>query len=412
LSLKVEWEYCPDLLTCLEDVPIDEVARFVGGYVQKSLLKSERKYELVDHLGNVRVVIANQRIPIDTNGDSLVDYYKPLVKSIHDYYPFGWEKQLTTVEPYPFTYQGQLFDRDLGWQYYRYRNYDPMVARFWQVEPLIDEYPMWSGYMFSGNMVVFSIEMEGLEPKEIIQNGKLTRPMVGLVSGFTGLSEELIESSIWVYYKRAPLGILIFQNAAIEIKAATFINVVFYGDAMKNTVDLRGDDWWEHVVLTVFHEIEHVRQYDVDGTIPFLLNYFVFEGGINYIKFGGDFEKAYSNIGYEMLGKFAEDNAKRYLSKYKEQIKKVLLSSEMSDDEKYKKLKAIGLRARIDKLSTELSDIRSRIKMLEGELSKNIDPLKVRGINMQINFLKALEKAWQEMINSAKSELEKLEQGQ
>jgi len=59
---SVEWEYCPDLLTCLEDVPVDEVARFVGGYVQRSLLKSERKYELVDHLGNVRVVIANQRI--------------------------------------------------------------------------------------------------------------------------------------------------------------------------------------------------------------------------------------------------------------------------------------------------------------------------------------------------------------
>jgi len=84
------------------------------------------------------------------------------IGSIHDYYPFGWEKQLTTVNAYPFNYQGQLFDRELGWQYYRYRNYDPMIARFYQVEPLVDKYP-WLGYVFSENKVVYGVEIEGLE---------------------------------------------------------------------------------------------------------------------------------------------------------------------------------------------------------------------------------------------------------
>ncbi len=124
--------------------------------------KSDRRYELVDHLGNVRVVIANQRMPVDSNGDGSVDYYKPRVVSIHDYYPFGWEKTLTQ-DPYPFTYQGQLFDRELGWQYYRYRNYDPLVGRFWEVEPLIDSFPQWSGYVFSQNCIISHGESEGLE---------------------------------------------------------------------------------------------------------------------------------------------------------------------------------------------------------------------------------------------------------
>jgi len=163
----VSWLDCPELMLC-GLVAIDPCMLMVEGQPKPpcrkdSSLKADRKYELVDHLGNIRVVIANQRIPVDTNGDSLVDYYKPLVKSIHDYYPFGWEKQLTTVEPYPFTYQGQLFDRDLGWQYYRYRNYDPMIARFYQVEPLIDSFPQWGGYVFGHNSIIYGIEIEGLE---------------------------------------------------------------------------------------------------------------------------------------------------------------------------------------------------------------------------------------------------------
>ena len=376
------------------------------------VLKAERKYELTDHLNNVRVVIIDQRVPVpDSNNQNIVAYYKPLVKSIHDYYPFGWEKQLTTVNPYPFNYQGQLFDTELGWEYYRYRNYDPMIARFYQVEPLVDEYPMWSGYIFSGNMVVFSIEMEGLEPEEIIQNGRLTKPMVGLISGFTGMSEELVESTVWLYYKNNPVGSLIFDKSFINIGAITLDNVIFYGDAMKNTVDLEGEAWWDNVVLTIFHELEHVRQYENEGELSFLLNYVV-EWGVNYMQFGGDYDKAYRNISYEKLGKLAANDANRYLKKYRVQIKDVLSSSEMSDDEKYKRLKAIGLRARIDKLNTELKDIRSRVKMLEKELSKSTDPYIARGINMQLNFLKAVERAWQEMINSAKSELANFEQEQ
>ena len=129
--------------------------------VKRYALKPTRKYELTDHLGNVRVVIADQRVPVPDSSGQVVAYYKPKVVGIYDYYPFGWLKPLA-VDSYPFTYQGQLLDSELGWQYYRYRNYDPVVGRFWQVEPMVDSFGWWSGYGFVNNMVTYGIEQEGL----------------------------------------------------------------------------------------------------------------------------------------------------------------------------------------------------------------------------------------------------------
>ena len=130
--------------------------------VRRYSLKPTRKYELTDHLGNVRVVIADQRVPVPDSSGQVVAYYKPKVVGIYDYYPFGWLKPLT-MDPYPFTYQGQMLDREVGWQYYRYRNYDPVVGRFWQVEPLVERYAWIGGYVFSEDKVVHGRELEGLE---------------------------------------------------------------------------------------------------------------------------------------------------------------------------------------------------------------------------------------------------------
>ena len=111
--------------------------------------KSDRKYELVDHLGNVRVVIANQRMPVDTNNDGSVDYYKPLVKEISDYYPYGWVKFYGNYE---FgANAGSLFedwDSTRGTYYTLYRLLDARIGRWYQVEVKIDSIPFISGYSF------------------------------------------------------------------------------------------------------------------------------------------------------------------------------------------------------------------------------------------------------------------------
>jgi uncharacterized protein (TIGR02594 family) len=47
---------------------------------------------------------------------------------------------------------------------YKYRMHDPRIGRFFAVDPLIKEYPYYSSYSFSGNIVINMIELEGLEP--------------------------------------------------------------------------------------------------------------------------------------------------------------------------------------------------------------------------------------------------------
>jgi len=138
--------------------------RVAGLSIKESFLKADRKYEIVDHLGNVRVVIANQRIPVDANGDSLVDYYKPLVKEISDYYPYGWVKFYGNYE---FgANSGSLFedwDSTKGTYYTLYRLLDARIARWYQVEPKIESYGTWSGYSYVFNNPVKSVDVLGLD---------------------------------------------------------------------------------------------------------------------------------------------------------------------------------------------------------------------------------------------------------
>jgi len=67
------------------------------------------------------------------------------------------------------TYQGQEFTEDLGVNVFefKYRMHDPALGRFWQVDPLTEDYKDWGPYVFSGNRVIDSWELEGLEPHSV-----------------------------------------------------------------------------------------------------------------------------------------------------------------------------------------------------------------------------------------------------
>jgi len=64
------------------------------------------------------------------------------------------------------TFQGQEINEELGlnWLSFKYRNYDPAIARFFNVDPLTEDYMDWGPYVFSGNRVIDARELEGLEP--------------------------------------------------------------------------------------------------------------------------------------------------------------------------------------------------------------------------------------------------------
>ena len=68
-----------------------------------------------------------------------------------------------------YRFQGQERQEDLGlnWDSFKYRNYDYTIGRFMNIDPLTEKYNTWSPYAFSGNRVVDSRELEGLEPQTI-----------------------------------------------------------------------------------------------------------------------------------------------------------------------------------------------------------------------------------------------------
>jgi RHS repeat-associated protein len=69
-------------------------------------------------------------------------------------YRYGFQKQEKIDEVYSI--EGSYID-------YKYRGYNPRLGRFFSVDPLASKFPYWSPYQFSGNQVISSVELEGLE---------------------------------------------------------------------------------------------------------------------------------------------------------------------------------------------------------------------------------------------------------
>ena len=82
------------------------------------------------------------------------------------------------------TFQGQKFDDDLGINYdeFKWRNHDPQIGRFIEIDPLSDKYVYNSTYAFSEDKVVAHIELEGLESRPI--NSSYAIPNHPFVSAF------------------------------------------------------------------------------------------------------------------------------------------------------------------------------------------------------------------------------------
>ena len=93
----------------------------------------------------------------------------PVMEENH-YYPFGLLMQPISTSgsgrlQNKYKFQGQEFNDDLGVDFYefKFRQHDPQIGRFTQVDPLSDKFAYNSTYAFSENQVTSSIELEGLE---------------------------------------------------------------------------------------------------------------------------------------------------------------------------------------------------------------------------------------------------------
>lgn len=66
---------------------------------------------------------------------------------------------------YQYKFQKQELQDELGlnWYSFKWRNYDPAIGRFMNIDPLSEKYAYQSHYNFSENRVIDGFELEGLE---------------------------------------------------------------------------------------------------------------------------------------------------------------------------------------------------------------------------------------------------------
>ncbi|WP_339625733.1 RHS repeat-associated core domain-containing protein, partial [uncultured Winogradskyella sp.] len=88
----------------------------------------------------------------------------------NNYYPFGLKHKgynnviNGTDHKYGFQEQEENEELGLNWISFKWRNHDPAIGRFMNIDPLTEDYMDWGPYVFSGNRVIDSRELEGLEP--------------------------------------------------------------------------------------------------------------------------------------------------------------------------------------------------------------------------------------------------------
>lgn len=142
-------------------------------------------YQLKDIWRNTRITYA------DDNNDGTITTSE--IRREQNYYPFGLEHKGYNGASYGVknnlkTYQDQEFTEDLGLNTHewRYRISDPTIGRFWQIDPLAEDYNYNSTYAFQENKLGMGIELEGLELVEWamdnIWHGAMGQPRGGNMS--------------------------------------------------------------------------------------------------------------------------------------------------------------------------------------------------------------------------------------
>ena len=133
--------------------------------------RTYRRYFLKDHLGSVRTTIHQ-------NGD---------VVGYDDYYPFGLSmpnrnsKTAGNEHKYRFTGHERDTEASLTLDYMMARNYDPIIGRFLQIDPLFDQGGQngWSPYHYTMNNPLNRIDPTGLLSTLVEENEDGTYTVVG-----------------------------------------------------------------------------------------------------------------------------------------------------------------------------------------------------------------------------------------
>lgn len=125
-------------------------------------------YELNDHLGNVNVVISDEKQVVNANADATInagDYFVPTILSFADYYAFGMEMPVRVLNKggYRYGFNGQEKDDEISGNGNSYNaefwQYDPRLGRRWNIDPIAK--PHLSSFATFSNNPILNIDPSG-----------------------------------------------------------------------------------------------------------------------------------------------------------------------------------------------------------------------------------------------------------
>ena len=153
----------------------DEQMTFItSGFVQISTAAQFSKEHVVlppitiDRNGFVMAYISNESNQLNYVhfDDFTVTHSKTPVIYASSFEPFGLEFATfnrSFSQQVRYKFQEQEYDETTRWYAFKYRNHDPVLGRFFNIDPLAEKFYYNSPFAFSENKVTIGIELEGLE---------------------------------------------------------------------------------------------------------------------------------------------------------------------------------------------------------------------------------------------------------
>lgn len=227
----------------------------------------------------------------------------------------------------------------LDWYDYKRRFYDNQIGRFFCQDGLANEYPYYSPYQFAGNQVTIAIDLDGEEPKYMIDgNGNLTNPMKTLLSVVFGYSMSSMNKTTW-------------KAGNFPFGTITRYRTVIYDHG----ISIAGDANWANLIA---HEQKH--RDEIGNNIWEAFNWYK-DYGTGYIGAGFDYK---GNSG-EVRGFKAGERMDRVIN-FGGGVALKTLQGDYSEQEKVETLNFIGLAFNLSEEAGTLNSMQNKLNNFSG----------------------------------------------